>query len=52
MTDKDQPSVTAGRSAPVSEDKRRPRAFLPYGMLWAATIVCVIFALVELLNRS
>ncbi|CAL4865895.1 MULTISPECIES: hypothetical protein [Asticcacaulis] len=30
---------------PVSEDRRRPKALLPYVALWVMAIGCVVFAL-------
>ncbi len=34
--------------SPVSEDRRRPKAIAPYAFLWAATLLCVVFALLAL----
>lgn len=30
---------------PVSEDRRRPKALLPYVTLWIMAVGCVVFAL-------
>ncbi len=35
-----------------SEDRRRPKALMPYGVLWATCAVCVIFALFELSQQA
>jgi len=35
-----------------SEDRRRPRAPMPYAVLWATCAVCVIFALFELAQQA
>jgi len=35
-------------AAPVSEDRRRPRAIAPYVCLWIATVLCVVFALIAM----
>ncbi len=35
-----------------SEDRRRPRALMPYAVLWATCAVCVIFALFELSQQA
>ncbi len=35
-----------------SEDRRRPRAMMPYAVLWATCAVCVIFALFELAQQA
>lgn len=35
-----------------SEDRRRPRALMPYAVLWATCAVCVIFAVFELLRQA
>jgi hypothetical protein len=35
-----------------SEDCRRPKAMVPYLILWAATLLCVIFALIAMLNQA
>ncbi len=35
-------------AAPVSEDRRRPRAIVPYACLWVATGLCVVFALLAM----
>lgn len=37
---------------PLSEDRRRPKAPWPYLILWGVTVVCVIFALVVMLNQG
>ena len=34
--------------APVSEDRRRPKAITPYACLWIATVLCVVFALLAM----
>ncbi len=36
----------------TSEDRRRPKAMMPYVVLWATTAVCVIFALFSLANQG
>ncbi|MGZ3299181.1 MAG: hypothetical protein ACXU8O_09205 [Asticcacaulis sp.] len=36
-----EPAITA-------EDRRRPKALLPYAVLWVTCVVCVIFAVFEL----
>ncbi len=38
--------------APNSEDRRRPRALMPYAVLWATCAVCVIFAVFELAQQA
>jgi len=40
------------QTRPDSEDRRRPRAVRPYAVLWATTLVCVIFALFELSRQA
>ncbi|MCR6658768.1 MAG: hypothetical protein NVV72_05250 [Asticcacaulis sp.] len=35
-------------AAPVSEDRRRPKAMAPYAGLWIATVLCVVFALIAM----
>jgi len=35
-------------AAPASEDRRRPKATLPYTGLWIATDLCVVFALIAM----
>jgi hypothetical protein len=35
-----------------SEDRRRPRALMPYAVLWTTCAVCVIFALFELAQQA
>jgi hypothetical protein len=35
-------------TAPISEDRRRPKAIVPYACLWTATLLCVVFALLAL----
>ncbi|MGN6209181.1 hypothetical protein [Asticcacaulis sp.] len=35
-------------AAPVSEDRRRPKAVAPYAGLWIATVLCVVFALIAM----
>ncbi|ESQ75805.1 hypothetical protein [Asticcacaulis sp. AC402] len=35
-----------------SEDCRRPKAMVPYLMLWAVTLLCVIFALIAMLIQA
>ena len=35
-----------------SEDRRRPRALMPYAVLWATCAVCVIFAVFELTQQA
>jgi hypothetical protein len=35
-----------------SEDRRRPRALMPYAVLWATCAVCVIFAVFELAQQA
>ncbi|MEI9906261.1 MAG: hypothetical protein WDN06_21905 [Asticcacaulis sp.] len=35
----------------VSEDRRRPRALAPYVVAWVAAVLCVIFAIVAMLNQ-
>ena len=37
---------------PDSEDRRRPRAMMPYAVLWGTCAVCVIFALFELAQQA
>lgn len=37
---------------PPSEDRRRPKAVIPYLALWVISILCVIFALFAMLNRG
>ncbi len=44
MTEPDQPP------SPRSEDRRQPRALAPYAILWGIALLCVIFALVAMLN--
>ena len=39
-------------NASVGEDRRRPRAIMPYAVLWATCAVCVIFALFELAQQA
>jgi len=34
--------------APISEDRRRPKAIAPYAGLWGATVLCVVFALLAM----
>ena len=34
------------------EDRRHPRAMMPYMVLWATCAVCVIFAVFELLQQA
>lgn len=34
--------------APVSEDRRRAKAITPYAGLWAAAVLCVVFALLAM----
>ena len=36
----------------ASEDRRRPRALMPYAVLWATCAVCVIFAVFELTQQA
>lgn len=38
--------------APESEDRRHPRALLPYVVLWGTCAVCVIFAVFELAQQA
>lgn len=42
----------APKNAFGSEDRRRPRALMPYAVLWATCLVCVIFAVFELLQQA
>ena len=35
-----------------SEDRRRPKAVMPYAVLWATCCVCVIFAVFELTQQA
>ncbi|EGF91952.1 hypothetical protein ABI_03840 [Asticcacaulis biprosthecium C19] len=35
-----------------NEDRRRPKAMIPYLALWASSILCVIFALFAMLNQG
>ena len=35
-----------------SEDRRRPKALMPYAVLWATCLVCVIFAVFELAQQG
>jgi hypothetical protein len=35
-------------AAPVSEDRRRPKAMAAYAGLWIATVLCVVFALIAM----
>ncbi|WP_170828264.1 hypothetical protein [Asticcacaulis taihuensis] len=35
-------------AAPASEDRRRPKAIVPYAGLWIATVLCVVFALIAM----
>lgn len=35
-----------------SEDRRQPKAMMPYLVLWATTAVCVIFALFSLAGQG
>jgi len=35
-----------------SEDRRRPRALMPYAVLWVTCAVCVIFAVFELAQQA
>jgi hypothetical protein len=35
-----------------SEDRRRPKAFMPYAVLWGTCLVCVIFAVFELSQQA
>lgn len=37
---------------PVSEDRRRPRSPVPYVAIWCIAVVCVIFAIVAMLNQA
>ncbi len=34
------------------EDRRRPKALVPYVALWIICVLCVIFALVAMLNQG
>jgi hypothetical protein len=34
--------------SPVSEDRRRPKAIAAYACLWAAAVLCVVFALLAM----
>ena len=40
------------KPAQTSEDRRCPRALVPYALLWVACVLCVIFALVAMLNQA
>ena len=35
-----------------NEDRRRPKAVLPYAALWVTCVVCVIFACMAMLNQG
>lgn len=35
-----------------NEDRRRPKAVVPYAILWVICVLCVIFALVAMLNQG
>ncbi|WP_414994351.1 hypothetical protein [Asticcacaulis sp.] len=45
-------SPLAPMAAPVSEDRRRPKAVLPYICLWSVTLLCVVFALLAMFLQS
>ena len=49
MTKTDKPAAT---SRATREDKRRPKALKPYVLLWVICVLCVIFALVALVNQG
>lgn len=36
---------------PANEDRRQPKAVLPYAVLWVTCVVCVIFACIAMLNQ-
>ena len=40
------------QSKPDSEDRRRPKALMPYFVLWGTCAVCVIFAVFELAQQA
>lgn len=35
-----------------SEDRRRPKSKVVYAILWGVTVLCVIFALIVMLNQG
>jgi hypothetical protein len=39
-------------NASDGEDRRRPRAMMPYVVLWVTCAICVIFALFELSQQA
>ena len=45
-------SGMTGPDAPEREDRRHPKALMPYVVLWATCAVCVIFALFELSQQA
>jgi hypothetical protein len=44
--------MTEPAPKPDSEDRRRPKAMIPYLALWGISLLCVIFALFAMLNRG
>ena len=44
--------MTDPENSLANEDKRHPKAIIPYALLWIICIVCVIFACVAMLNQG
>ena len=51
MDQKDDPDVTPPNLT-EHEDRRRPKSVVPYAILWVVCVLCVIFALVAMLNQG
>ena len=48
MTDATTKLIAQAAAAPLSEDRRHPKARMPYMLLWLAVAGCVVFALITM----